>query len=263
MAIDVSQADPFSRSAVCLTLLYNETVLAIGSGVLGHHKISGHFLITAWHNLSGRRAGTGEVLSKTAGIPNLVQVEGCQPTFRLPLYGGNNDPNDGEPLYETHKKGSYIDVTVLPLPNSQSARYPLDDSFLSPYLNTQLPLRPGQTCHVVGFPEGLIHRYGKGTVLPIWKTGHIASEPEADFDDQPKLLIDATTRRGMSGAMVVVSERDRNRLVGIYSGRYKQPLVGDRVEDAVGFTSELGWVFKSGVVSELIGQHHIKRQQPH
>lgn len=256
MPIDVSQAHSFSRSAVYLTLRFNDRVLAIGSGLLGRHKISGDFLITAWHNLSGREPDTRQPKRSDGGIPNFVQVEGCQQKFCLPLYSGDNDPNCDKPLYETHTKGSVVDVTVLCLP-PKLAWYPLDDSFLTPYLNTQLALWPGQTCHIVGFPEALIHRYGNGTVLPIWKTGHIASEPEADFEDQPKLLIDATTRRGMSGAMVVVSERDRNRLVGVYAGRFKQPPSGNQHEDDPRFTAELGWVFKSSVVSELIGQSHL------
>ena len=79
-----------------------------------------------------------------------------------------------------------------------------------------------------------------------------ASEPLFDFDGQPKLLIDATTRRGMSGAMVVVSENGRNRLVGIYSGRYKQAAPEDSPEQNPNFTAELGWVFRSEVIGELI-----------
>ena len=37
-------------------------------------------------------------------------------------------------------------------------------------------------------------------------------------------------------------------------------LVEDRVEDAVGFTAELGCVFKSGVVSELLSVFHPRVQ---
>jgi hypothetical protein len=93
-----------------------------------------------------------------------------------------------------------------------------------------------------------------GVVIPIWKTGHLASEPEFNFDDLPRILIDATTRTGMSGAMVFVTRPPQNRLVGIYTGRYKQPVNEQSSPDERDprFTSELGWVFRSAVVHELI-----------
>jgi hypothetical protein len=120
------------------------------------------------------------------------------------------------------------------------------------HMNSGLPLYVGQQCYILGFPEGLIHRPFQHATFPIWKTGNIASEPLFDFEGQPKLLVDATTRRGMSGAMVVVSEKQRNRLVGIYSGRYKQSAPAGSVEQHPNFTAELGWVFRSEVVGQLI-----------
>jgi len=52
--------------------------------------------------------------------------------------------------------------------------------------------------------------------------------------------------------MVVVSESNRNRFVGIYSGSYKQAESGDNPDTNPYFTAELGWVFRSEVISGLI-----------
>lgn len=249
---DLSQAHSFTRSAVLLTMGYEGTVLATGSGVIASY-IDGHrYLITALHNLSGKKPGSDTPISNNGGIPNQLRVEGSNVDFAANLYDGENDPNTDTPLYAIHPAGSAIDVTVFRVPVGTRVDYPLDRSFLIAHMNSELRLYVGQTCYVVGFPEGLIHRPFERATLPIWKTGNIASEPLFDFGDQPKLLVDATTRRGMSGAMVVVSERNRNRFVGIYSGRYKQAESGDNPDPNPYFTAELGWVFRSEVVGELI-----------
>ncbi len=231
---------------------YEGTHLATGSGVIARDSSSQLYLITAWHNLSGRRPGVETPISDTGGVPNQLHVEGSGVDFSVNLYAEGNDPNVHAPLYATHQSGSRIDVTVFPVRPGTRVSHPLDRSFLMPRYNSELSLYVGQTCYILGFPEGLIHRPLEHGAFPIWKTGNIASEPLFDFDGQPKLLIDATTRRGMSGAMVVVSERGRNRFVGIYSGRYRQAVAGTGPEQNPNFTAELGWVFRSEVVSELI-----------
>lgn len=249
---DISQAHSFTRSAVLLTMGFEGTQLATGSGVIASYTDGCRYLITARHNLSGRKPRSDTPMSDTAGVPNQLRVEGCNVDFAVNLYSGGNDPNADSPLFATHSSGSAIDVTVFPVPQGIRVDYPLHNSFLTPRLNSELPLHVGQQCYILGFPEGLIHRPFEAATFSIWKTGNIASEPLFDFEGQPKLLVDATTRSGMSGAMVVVSERDRNRFVGIYSGRYKQAESGDNPDRNPYFTAELGWVFRSEVVGELI-----------
>jgi hypothetical protein len=61
----------------------------------------------------------------------------------------------------------------------------------------------------------------------------------------------------MSGGLVVVREKDRHRLVGIYSGALQAtaPCL-DRAaaadEVAAEFTAELGWVTKSDALGTVI-----------
>jgi len=233
-------------------MAFDGTQLATGSGVIASYIDGCRYLITARHNLSGRRPGSDIPISNNGGVPNQLRVQGCNVDFRANLYSRDNDPNADCPLYATHSSGSVIDVTVFEVPPGTRVDYPLHNSFLISRTNSELPLYVGQQCYILGFPEGLIHRPFEAATLSIWKTGNIASEPLFDFDGQPKLLVDATTRSGMSGAMVVVSERNRNRLVGIYSGRYKQAESGDNPDRNPYFTAELGWVFRSEVVSGLI-----------
>jgi len=100
----------------------------------------------------------------------------------------------------------------------------LDHSFFDVRQNeSSMELWVSQTCFIIGFPEGLIDRPRENLILPIWKIGHLASEPSFFFNNEPVVLIDATARPGMSGAPVFVSNNRRyelrNRLVGIYTGR--------------------------------------------
>ncbi len=101
---------------------------------------------------------------------------------------------------------------------------------------------------VIGFPLGLAAA-GK---LPIWKTGHVASDIDINYDGKPIFLIDATTKPGMSGSPVVALVKGLRRtstgwnlgggefirFLGIYSGR-----IGD---------SEIGRVWKPEVLDEIL-----------
>ena len=103
---------------------------------------------------------------------------------------------------------------------------------------------------IIGFPLGLT---GPG-VFPIWKTGHIASEPALDYKAEPLFLIDATTRGGMSGSPVVfratggykqktgeyiISSGPVTLFLGIYSGRLHK-------------ASEIGRVWRPRLIKEIL-----------
>jgi hypothetical protein len=149
---------------------------------------------------------------------------------------------------------STVDVAVLPFTASGHEHIAWDEGFFDEVQNQRfVALRATQTCFVVGFPLGLVDRTNPGKVLPIFKTAHIASEPYLDFQGRPIVIIDVTTRSGMSGSPVVVSQEHygshRNRLVGIYTGRYSAV---DRLEDPA-----LGIVFKPKVIREIFAAFTI------
>ena len=114
--------------------------------------------------------------------------------------------------------------------------------------------RPGLDSFVLGFPEGMLG----GARFPIWKRASIASEPDIDIDDLPKLYVDTATRNGMSGAPVYLQKSGlitpegktmkesyfgvAYKFIGIYSGR-----IG---EDA--FNAQLGIVWKEKAILETI-----------
>lgn len=127
--------------------------------------------------------------------------------------------------------------------------YPFDFSLA----NTDIVPTVAMPISIIGFPLGFS---GPGR-LPIWKTGHIASDPDLDYNKEPLFLIDATTRGGMSGSPVVLrlsggyktrsgnsvmsSSRKATLFLGIYSGK----LPGD---------SEIGRVWRPYLIEEIISQ---------
>src|SRR5438045_1227105 len=110
MVDPASSTDSFSRCAVHLTMLYNEQEIGVGSGVIAEHS-SGRYLITAWHNLSGRNPADCSVLSPTGGIPNRVEIEGCYTKISKNLYHGGNNPTVDSAAFAIHPSGSKVDVT--------------------------------------------------------------------------------------------------------------------------------------------------------
>ncbi len=150
----------------------------------------------------------------------------------------------------------------------------LDEVTLHPLplalVETNLFAGVGETVSIVGYPLGITG----GGAFPIWKTGHIASEPDVDLDHLPVFLVDATTRGGMSGSPVYrrfhgVGWRTRRgtemmdsrtvragsseltRFMGVYAGRRvnrTESEDGETIEES----AELGRVWKPHVIEQIL-----------
>jgi hypothetical protein len=272
------QPDPVSLAAVHLQMDFNQMLLGTGSGFVIRTK-RGPMLVTAKHNLTGREID-GQCKHSQAAVPNFVTLTNFfgRLAERVPLYAGTNDPNNEQPTFLALAR-EIVDVALLPLPlhTGQHAANSLDDSLWRPesYQGGIQRLHVADTCHVIGYPEGLTNNLGGGRVLPLWKTGHLANDPHFDFNGEKVSLIDATMRPGMSGAPVFVVRDNgvsnewleagekarmamsaggslprmtlptaapfvrRNRLVGIYAGRTSD-------------TSFIGMVWKPEIIHEVL-----------
>ena len=117
---------------------------------------------------------------------------------------------------------------------------------------------------IIGYPWGLS---GGNEVLPIFKKGSIASEPDVNQSNLPRILVDSRTTEGNSGSPVIVSHsgyylHNKNSpeeaiigtlhaFLGIYSGR----LTADELENLGASNkevTELGIVWKEEVIQEII-----------
>lgn len=187
-------------------MLYNDTVISTGSAFPYEHD-GRQAIITAWHNLSGRNPNNGECLSKSAAVPNAVEIrypitrQENGSTFiewrtgRLELIEYAQDADNA--TWVSHPRiAEGIDVAALLVSTRGDGEpIPVNSPLLEPAL---FECRVTGEVYIVGFPMNL---KGWGHA-PIWKRGNFASDPAYPIRKLPKMVIDTATRQGLSGAPV-------------------------------------------------------------
>lgn len=219
--------DQYSLAAIPIQMLFNATELGVGTAFVWESNGS-HFLITNWHNVSGRDPNTGKHLSPTAAEPNKLRV-----WFNVKGQLGNKIAKvidirnaNSSPLWLVHPKHkNQVDVVALTIENYAD----VDMYAVNTLPQMDLIVQVGVDVFVLGFPFGI----GPGG-FPIWKRGSIASEPELAGVTQLHTFVDTASRSGMSGSPVirrswnthsmanggtVMNGGTGTKFVGVYSGR--------------------------------------------
>jgi len=242
------EIDPLSFCSLYLETIQGDQKIARATGFI-IEKDSTNYLITNWHVVSGISSQNGDTLNADKRIPHeiIIYHHSKQLGYWIPkkeeLY-----TTLGKKKWIEHINGKKVDVIALPLSNitPDIKIYPLDLKLA----NTDMIPEVAMNVSIIGYPGGL-----EGSKnFPIWKTGHIASEPLLNFNGNPIFLIDATTRGGMSGSPVVFrllsgyktksGVRAGGRfhyqtlLLGIYSAQFPYP--------------EIGVVWKPVVINEIL-----------
>ena len=243
--------DPLSVRSLLLVLTANGNKLSTATGFVVQRNKK-YYLVTNWHVLSGRNTETNEPMSSTAAIPDEIHIFHhakdklgfwLQTTEKLIDSHGNK-------IWKEHLTYEKIDIAILELTHTNNIDfYPLDLELA----DVDMIPQPAMPISILGFPFGLSSG-GSNGLLPIWKTGHIATDPDIDYDGKPAFLIDATTRGGMSGSPVVLRMSSgyttkngnmimgssmQTKFLGVYSGR----IHGD---------SEIGRVWRPHLIDEII-----------
>jgi hypothetical protein len=240
--------NPLSGTSLFLEIVHNNQIIGSATGFIIELNNT-HYLVTNWHVVSGGHTATNQ--------PSLQ--EGITPTHLNIIYHSSTRlgawikktenllNQDGTLKWLEHQHGRNIDVILLPLRNidNEIQIYPFDLNLV----NTDIIPEPAMPVSIIGYPLGIV----TGGNFPIWKTGHIASDPDLDYNNLPVFLIDATTRGGMSGSPVVLrlsgnyttrsgerilSGDTRTLFLGIYSGRIQRD-------------SEIGMVWRPVVINEI------------
>ncbi len=232
--------DEYFLAAKPLEMTFRGRSLAKGTGFVW--RVDGRaFLITNWHNVTGRNPDTGLHLSKHAGEPDEVTVQfdlvGSPPGQRAPVVLPLRNA-DGDPLWRQHSMSPGVDVVALPLPGLPGAAlYPINE----------MPNNPGTVpigieAFILGYPFGI-----SVSTLPIWKQASVASEPSMPIGGKPCFYVDTASRPGMSGSPVILRHRiaigPPTTFIGVYSGR-----VG--AEDEL--QTQLGIVWRAEVIDQII-----------
>lgn len=254
-----------TRGVVCIVLIreYDDgthgDTTANASGFLWEHA-GNSFIITNWHNVTGRHPDTGDYLGNFCPnfmIANFLYVVEEQSEGRILIQTRPNKirlyDDFGNKLWIEHEMGSKIDCVAVPIdPSIIEDTFNLNMNKID-ILEDGYELTVGDDCFILGFPKGLSGRLA----TPIWKRGSIASEPALDHDNKPMLLVDSASRKGMSGAPVISKHSGfwsrKGELsddsiigtvysfVGIYSGRTDDDELG----------VQIGRVWKKDVIVAL------------
>jgi len=247
--------DEFSLTTVPIDLRFNEQPISSATAFTWERHDM-HFLITNWHNVSGRDPNTDEHISKTtAAEPNMLSglfnKKGTTLGHKHPVVIHIRQ-DSGEVawlVHPTHKRK--IDVVAIPLGSElvSSIRFcPINKMGSSDLL-----VKIGMDVFVLGYPFGP----GK-TGLPVWKKGSIASEPDLVPHVEKYVLVDTASRPGMSGSPVIlrtyfihVTQENEitatpgaaNKFIGVYSGRLhtQGPL-----------EAQIGMVWSATYIDEII-----------
>lgn len=206
-----------SEAVVHLSICRDDIKLAVGTGVF-YKKNNKSYIITAWHNVSGRHSETLESLSTNLSVPNKIiatfsqqisqgEFNGCvKMSISLPL------EKDGKPTYLIHPQG-WPKVDVVAIPIDLTKEYLSEGSLIdgkkiniSTILKNQtslglstdivhiqdLELRykdiedysdylyASEDIFIVGYPKGITDYTGQ----PIWKRATVASNPHLGWDGQ-------------------------------------------------------------------------------
>jgi len=256
VATIVPDSISFSTHHIHLGLLETDTVLSSATG-FAYERSGEFYLITNWHNVTGRDPATGDCLSATLATPDVVVAFFRDPSNpaklaveHLKLFG-----EAGKPAWFEHPTfGCKVDVVALPLPSDFQTKHrlrPINKMDFDPQFKAEV----ADDAFVVGYPFS----DPTDAQLPIWKRASIATEPDVDVDQLPKLLLDTATRSGLSGAPVIMQ---RVGLHGVVSGQLTGDSMFGRIRNFLGVYSgrigadelkaQLGIVWKARVIDEII-----------
>lgn len=218
---------PLSAATAVLEMYAGDTCVGIGTGFA--YRFRGKpYLITNWHNLTGRDPATGQPRTTDGVVPTTVKARLHPPpkrdergtaisltigerAFNIPALGVDEHP------WLMHKRGQMIDIVAAEF-QEEFDIYCVNDGFLveDPYVEV------GQEVFLLGFPRGL----QPTGLLPIWKRGSIATEPRMFSYSEPFILVDSATRERMSSALVVaraITKEDHAFIIGEDMG--KKPII--------------------------------------
>lgn len=251
-------------SRVCLVRAhFNNTPLGSATGFFVKNNGVVYF-ITNWHVLSGRKPYDGQPMNDMGAVPNRIDISCISEDLQSGGYLEIDlDDADGRRRWIEHPNGKEVDVAAIRIeaPMAQSLQTPDIEGMMSVDMKSQI----GSSAVVIGYPFGDSTTL-TGHPLPIWKTGHIASEPEFDYKNKPAILLDVTGRSGMSGSPVFIRtndyqrESDHTRMVssdilvkflGVYSGRLKYQIGNDTESDS-NLSTELGLIWRPETILAML-----------
>jgi hypothetical protein len=256
---NIITADYLSLTTHHLLIGFTETdiIFSTATGFIFIHNDK-YYLITNWHNVTGRNPLTAEPLSeKHAGIPNVIltyiRIKNDNGQTRLEKIFLYEDDEMTKPKWLVHPVyNENVDVVAIELMVKDELIYSAINK--SDFVNN-IPPEVGDDCFIIGYPFEDIRYLG----LPIWKRASISTEPLVNENQLPKILVDTATRPGLSGSPVIYQ---RTGIHNLKNGKLASDSVIGRIRGFLGVYSgrigkgeihaQLGIVWKTKVIEEII-----------
>jgi len=246
--------DPYTASVSPVDIYFDATHISRGAAF--YWADSGKsYLVTNWHNVTGRDHRTSSVLDKrNAALPNRLEFDAFKGGNLGQRVSGSIDLyQNGKAVWLEHPEfGQKVDVVCIEVDLEDNSVFAINE--LS---SDDIGLSIAQDVFILGYPMGIDTQR-----LPIWKRGSVASEPDIDAEDLPLFYVDSATSKGLSGSPVILRKQPGlkengkfefntvpvSRFVGVYSGRR---VPRDKPE------ANLGFVWKKEVVPDIISGGRI------
>lgn len=264
VGVPSAQAQPTVEFASLMTTpvyLFNGTLqVSQGTGFFygvrnAANVVETVFLVTNYHVVTGHSPGA-TLPRKGDRVVLYLHLDKNQPSavkqVALPLYS-----DAGVPLWEQSTEHPEADLILLPLPPPVYAGIEMY-VFVEDHTRAPIRIRPTSNATLLGYPFGFSDTVNR---LPVWKTGHVASEPQVDFQGKPAFLVDVSAFPGMSGSPVLtvangVYENDREvmvsghvvRLLGVFSA---MPVMRSDTPGQADTSLQLGYVWKAALIADL------------
>lgn len=227
------------------------------------------FLVTNYHVVTGNEP---QSLTPAKGdrLQFYIHTSRDEPSTNFPV----NIPlytKTGDPIWIQSGQFPEADVVMVPLAPALYEKRGQMFVFSEEHTEIDMKVRPSTQATLLGYPYGF---FDTRNFLPVWKTGHLASEPAVDFQGEPVFLVDVSAFPGMSGAPVVavsngVYESEagsmmsgvQRRLLGVFSAmrmvktRQSVDANGMTVDGggaaSPGDSLQLGYVWKISLVNDI------------
>lgn len=249
-------------AVVFLSICRGTEELAVGTGFL-YQRNGRFFIVTAWHNVTGRHSETLEPLSKKGAFPDhLVAHVACQMTHidgraagtvRLPF----NIPleDDETTHYLVHPQGwPRVDVVAIPIEPEK----PFETAFemsaggharkdtpmvfaavtehglnsaircIQDYASVSDALIASFKRYLTVSDDLFVVGYPRGiadyTLQPLWKRATVATIPHLGWNREKMFLVDCASRQGMSGAPAITFTKTGTLRIGATVHQFSHPV---------------------------------------
>lgn len=272
--------DHLSTTTTPVILKHNGKAITQGTGFFYVRRdTNGNsiiFLITNYHVITGNNPNSG-LVPQGNSIEIQFHLNLSKPNFlrtvELQLFTFEN-----KPVWIQSATYPDADIAVIPLTPSIIGDAKLTVIAAPEWTSNQkVKLQPTTPVTFIGYPYGY---YDQANSLPIWKTGHIASEPSVDFNGKPYFVVDISAFAGMSGSPVFAithgsyETEDNNvaigrarKFLGIYASMQmlneQKHLEEFEHSKKIGIlhteSLELGHVWKESLIQSIIDDLDIEK----